>query len=93
MKILNGRDKIALTDGDKKVELNVSLGIQHSYPVEITRYTVEKEKGMTSITDHVIPGQIGISINVLLSSATDLLALNKKSVDDKLETLVRWQSQ
>ncbi len=44
MKILNGRDRVALTDGDEEVELNVSLGIQHSYPVEITRHTVEKEK-------------------------------------------------
>ncbi|WP_061286322.1 phage baseplate protein [Leptospira interrogans] len=93
MKILNGRDRIALTDGDEEVELNVSLGIQHSYPVEITRHTVEKEKGMTSITDHVIPGQRDISLNVLISSSTDLLSLNEKSVDDKLETLVRWQSQ
>ncbi|MGQ2812892.1 phage baseplate protein, partial [Leptospira interrogans] len=93
MKILNGRDRIALTDGDEEVELNVSLGIQHSYPVEITRHTVEKEKGMTSITDHVIPGQREISLNVLISSSTDLLALSEKSVDDKLETLVRWQSQ
>ncbi|WP_061242457.1 phage baseplate protein [Leptospira interrogans] len=93
MKILNGRDRAALTDGDEEVELNVSLGIQHSYPVEITRHTVEKEKGMTSITDHVIPGQREISLNVLISSSTDLLALSEKSVDDKLETLVRWQSQ
>lgn len=48
---------------------------------------------MTSITDHVIPGQREISLNVLISSSTDLLALSEKSVDDKLETLVRWQSQ
>lgn len=55
--------------------------------------TVEKEKGMTSITDHVIPGQIEISLNVFISSSTDLLALSEKNVDDKLETLVRWQPQ
>lgn len=44
MKILNGRDRIALTDGDEEMELNVSLGIQHSYPVEITRHTVERKR-------------------------------------------------
>ncbi|WP_061249449.1 phage baseplate protein [Leptospira alstonii] len=92
MGILSGRDKIALTDGDDEVELNVSLDIQHSYPAEITRHTVEKEVGMTSITDHVIPGQRGITLNALLSSSIGVIALSRTTVDEKLETLVRWQS-
>lgn len=93
MGILTGRDRIALTDGDDDVELNVSIDIQHSYPAEITRHTVENEKGKTSITDHVVPGQRGISLNVFVSSSVDATSLSRRSVDDKLEILVRWQSQ
>ncbi|EMY78895.1 hypothetical protein LEP1GSC060_0780 [Leptospira weilii serovar Ranarum str. ICFT] len=92
MGILTGRDRIALTDGDDEVELNVSLDLHHTYPAEITRHTVEKEIGMTSITDHVIPGQRGITLNALLSSSTSVLSLSRTTVEEKLDILVRWQS-
>lgn len=92
MGILTGRDRIALTDGDDEVELNVSLDLQHAYPAEITRHTVEKEIGMTSISDHVIPGQRGITLSALVSSSVSVLSLSRTTVDEKLETLIRWQS-
>ncbi|MBM9576957.1 hypothetical protein JWG45_07300 [Leptospira sp. 201903070] len=92
MGILTGRDRIALTDGDDEVELNVSLDVQYTYPAEVTQHTVEKKARMTSITDHVIPGKRGIELNAILSSSVSALSLTNTTVDKKLETLVRWQS-
>ncbi|MDO6395290.1 hypothetical protein Q4554_14510 [Leptospira santarosai] len=92
MGILTGRDTIALTDGDDEIELNVSVELQHSYPAEITQHPIEKEKGKTSVTDHVIPGQRGISLSAILSNSTSIFSFRRVTVDEKLETLVRWQT-
>ncbi|EMK22404.1 phage baseplate protein [Leptospira kirschneri] len=87
-----GRDTIALTDGDDEIELNVSFDIQHTYPAEITQHPIEKEKGKTSVTDHVIPGQRGITLNALLTSSISVFSFIEMKVDDKLEILIRWQT-
>ncbi|RHX89846.1 phage baseplate protein [Leptospira stimsonii] len=89
---ITGRDTVALTDGDDEVELNVSFDIQHTYPAEITQHPIEKEKGKTSVTDHVIPGQRGITLSALVTSSFSITTLTKMKVDDKLETLIRWQT-
>ncbi|WP_017213699.1 phage baseplate protein [Leptospira noguchii] len=87
------RTTIALTDGDDEIELNVSLEIQHSYPAEITGHPIEKEKGKTSVTDHVIPGQRGISLSAILSNSIAIFSFRRVTVDEKLETLIRWQTE
>lgn len=92
MGIVTGRDTIALTDGDTEIEMNVSFDLQYSYPAEITEHTIEKEKGKTALTDHVIPGRRGISLKALLSSSVEVLTLSNKTVDEKLETLIGWQT-
>ncbi|WP_167883035.1 phage baseplate protein [Leptospira barantonii] len=92
MGILTGRDTIALTDGDDEIEINVSFDLQYTYPAEITKHTVEKEKGKTMLTDHVIPGNRGITLSALLSSSFGVLTLSNKTVDEKLETLIAWQT-
>ncbi|EJP13016.1 phage baseplate protein [Leptospira interrogans] len=92
MEIITGRDTIALTDGDTEIEINVSLEIQHSYPAEVTGHPIEKEKGKTSVTDHVIPGQRGITLSAILSNSIAIFSFRKVTVDEKLETLCRWQT-
>ncbi|WP_061233751.1 phage baseplate protein [Leptospira interrogans] len=92
MEIITGRDTIALTDGDTEIEINVSLEIQHSYPAEVTGHPIEKEKGKTSVTDHVIPGQRGITLSAILSNSIAIFSFRKVTVDEKLETLIRWQT-
>ncbi|QOI33625.1 phage baseplate protein [Leptospira interrogans serovar Icterohaemorrhagiae] len=92
MEIITGRDTIALTDGDTEIEINVSLEIQHSYPAEVTGHPIEKEKGKTSVTDHVIPGQRGITLSAILSNSIAIFSFRKVTVDEKLETIVRWQT-
>ncbi|MCH1910646.1 hypothetical protein L9Z41_16880 [Leptospira noguchii] len=87
------RTTIALTDGDDEIELNVSLEIQHSYPAEITGHPIEIEKGKTSVTDHVIPGQRGISLSAILSNSIAIFSFRRVTVDKKLETLIRWQTE
>lgn len=92
MGTITRRDTIALTDGETEVEMNVSFDIQYSYPAEVTGHPIEREKGKTSITDFVIPGQRTVTLSALLSSSTSALTLSKMSVDEKLETLIRWQT-
>ncbi|WP_016758304.1 phage baseplate protein, partial [Leptospira weilii] len=92
MGIITGRDTIALTDGDTEIEINVSLEMQHSYPAEVTGHPIEKEKGKTSVTDHVIPGQRGISLSAILSNSITIFSFRNVTVDEKLETLIRWQT-
>lgn len=92
MEIITGRDTIALTDGNTEIEINVSLEIQHSYPAEVTGHPIEKEKGKTSVTDHVIPGQRGITLSAILSNSIAIFSFRKVTVDEKLETLIRWQT-
>lgn len=92
MGIITGRDTIALTDGSNEIEINVSLEIQHSYPAEVTGHPIEKEKGKTSVTDHVIPGQRGISLSAILSNSITIFSFRNVTVDEKLETLIRWQT-
>ncbi|TGM61687.1 phage baseplate protein [Leptospira adleri] len=92
MGILTSRDTIALTDGDTEVEMNVSFDIQYSYPAEVTGHPIEREKGKTSITDYVIPGQRGITLGALLSSSSSVSSLSRMTVDEKLNTLIRWQT-
>ncbi|RHX87307.1 phage baseplate protein [Leptospira stimsonii] len=92
MGTITRRDTIALTDGETEVEMNVSFDIQYSYPAEVTGHPIEREKGKTSITDFVIPGQRAVTLSALLSSSTSALTLSKMSVDEKLETLIRWQT-
>ncbi|RHX80670.1 hypothetical protein DLM76_10550 [Leptospira yasudae] len=93
MGIVSGRDTIAFTDGDTEVEMNVSMDIQYTYPAEITGHPVEREKGKASITDHVIPGKRGISLRAILSSSVNAFTLSNITVDRKLETLIRWQTE
>ncbi|MCL8268261.1 hypothetical protein M9Y82_16825 [Leptospira weilii] len=92
MGIITGRDTIALTDGDTEIEINVSLEMQHSYPAEVTGHPIEKENGKTSVTDHVIPGQRGISLSAILSNSITIFSFRNVTVDEKLETLIRWQT-
>ncbi|AOP35940.1 hypothetical protein A0128_05860 [Leptospira tipperaryensis] len=92
MGTLTSRDTIALTDGDTEVEMNVSFDIQYSYPAEVTGHPIEREKGKASIADYVIPGQRGITLSALLSSSSSVLTLSRMSVDEKLDTLIRWQT-
>lgn len=88
-----GRDTIALKADDIEVEMNVVLNLDHSYPAEVTKHTIEKNGIQTKVTDHVVLGDRGISLNCILSSSSNLFALTSMSVDAKMKYLIDWQTK
>jgi len=87
-----GRETIALKGDGVEVEINVTLNLDHSYPAEVTKHAIEKDGIQTKVTDHVILGDRGLSLNCILSSSTDIFALTKMSLDAKMKYLVEWQT-
>jgi hypothetical protein len=88
-----GRKCIALKCGKEEVELNVVSDINHSYSKEIPKKATNKDpKKPSEKTDQTGDVERVITLQVVLSSTTDILALSTKSPREKLNQLVTWQN-
>lgn len=84
---------LILSDSSTDVVLNVTKAFSISYPAEVTQHPIEKEGDASTVSDHVVVGQRGVSLSCVLSSTTDILSLSYMSTYAKMNQLIDWQTR